>query len=69
MQPHEPDPKYIYYIGRSKNFEEWQESRKDQDTIYKGFENRFKTNILKKFIDDKFTIWKYNENDDDDDKK
>ncbi|PKB96310.1 hypothetical protein RhiirA5_435045, partial [Rhizophagus irregularis] len=21
--PHEPDPKYIYYIGKSKNFEEW----------------------------------------------
>ncbi|GBC04565.1 hypothetical protein RclHR1_05740007 [Rhizophagus clarus] len=66
LRPHEPDPKYIYYIGRSKNFEEWQESRKnDQDIIYKGFENKSKINIFKKFVDDEFSIWKYNDDDDD----
>jgi hypothetical protein len=67
LRPHEPDPKYIYYIGRSKNFEEWQEIRKgDQDTIYKGFENKSKTNTFKKFVEDKFSIWKYK---DDEEKK
>ena len=38
---HEPEPKYIYYFGQSKNFEEWYDTRKDdQGAIYKGFEEK-----------------------------
>ncbi|PKY56127.1 hypothetical protein RhiirA4_476196 [Rhizophagus irregularis] len=38
--PIEHDPKYIYYIGQSKNFETWRENRKDDGAIYKGFEEK-----------------------------
>ncbi|PKK76736.1 hypothetical protein RhiirC2_844931 [Rhizophagus irregularis] len=37
--PREPDPKYIYYIGKSKNFEEWSNKR-EQCVIYKDFEEK-----------------------------
>ncbi|RIA86143.1 hypothetical protein C1645_829709 [Glomus cerebriforme] len=62
--PHEPDPKYIYYIGQSKNFEEWYKNRKnDQGVIYKDFEEKstFTRNIFKESDYDKFSIWKYEE--------
>src|SRR5256885_11620847 len=60
--PHEPDPNYIYYIGRSKNFEEWHRSRElDQDIIYKEFENKFKPNPFKKIVKDQFSIWKFDD--------
>src|SRR5579871_2084276 len=36
--PLEHDPRYIYYIGESKNFESWYEDRKNDDAIYKAFE-------------------------------
>ncbi|GES94217.1 hypothetical protein GLOIN_2v1475234 [Rhizophagus clarus] len=34
------DPKYIYYIGQSKNFEKRYEDRKDDGPIYKDFEEK-----------------------------
>ncbi|CAI2181778.1 17756_t:CDS:10 [Funneliformis geosporum] len=32
--PHEADPKCVYYVGRSKNFEEWRNSIDDKEKIY-----------------------------------
>uniref|UniRef100_U9SUV0 Ion transport domain-containing protein n=1 Tax=Rhizophagus irregularis (strain DAOM 181602 / DAOM 197198 / MUCL 43194) TaxID=747089 RepID=U9SUV0_RHIID len=36
----EPEPNYIYYFGQAKYFEEWYNTRKDDDksAIYEGFE-------------------------------
>ncbi|CAB4389908.1 unnamed protein product [Rhizophagus irregularis] len=31
---HEHDPKYIYYFGQSKNFEDWYNKKKEQGPIY-----------------------------------
>jgi len=40
--PCEPDPKYLYYIGQSKNIEAWCKSgRGYQGAIYKDFEKKF----------------------------
>ena len=38
----EPDPKYIYYIGQSENFEEWYNSIKknDEGPIYQDFKEK-----------------------------
>lgn len=49
----EPEPEYIYYIGQSKNFEDWYDMRKgDQNAIYKGFEEKstFRNGFLMKRI-------------------
>jgi hypothetical protein len=58
----DPEPEYIYYIGQSKNFEEWYETRKDdQKAIYEGFEQKstFMRRTFKIETYDKFSIWKY----------
>ncbi|GES84549.1 hypothetical protein GLOIN_2v1769896 [Rhizophagus clarus] len=58
----DPEPEYIYYIGQSKNFEEWYEMRKDdQKSIYEGFEHKstFMRKIFKRTSYDKFSIWDY----------
>ena len=60
-----PEPKHIYYIGQSKNFEEWYDIRKgDQGGIYKEFEEKstFTKHIYKDSDYDHVSIWKYNEN-------
>ncbi|CAG8584837.1 21565_t:CDS:10 [Rhizophagus irregularis] len=59
--PREPDPKYIYYIGKSKNFEEWSNKR-EQCVIYKDFEEK-STYIKHNFQETDYdgnSIWKYN---------
>ena len=61
----EPDPKYIYYVGQSKNFEGWYDIRKgDQGEIYKEFEEKstFTKPIFKDANYDHVSIWKYDEN-------
>jgi hypothetical protein len=59
----ENDPKYIYYFGQSKTFEEWNKSKKDdQGAIYKELEEKStftKRNFEKRDYDD-HSIWKYN---------
>ncbi|CAB5389539.1 unnamed protein product [Rhizophagus irregularis] len=57
--PIEHDPKYIYYIGQSKNFETWRENRKDDGAIYKGFEEKstFTKFVFEEKDYDKFSIW------------
>ncbi|PKY56958.1 hypothetical protein RhiirA4_448878 [Rhizophagus irregularis] len=57
--PIERDPKYIYYIGQSKNFETWCEDRKDDGAIYKGFEEKstFTKFVFEEKDYDKFSIW------------
>jgi hypothetical protein len=60
----EPDPKYIYYVGQSKNFEEWSDARKGkQNAIYKGFEEKstFTSRTFKESDYDSVSIWKYDE--------
>ncbi len=62
---HEPEPKYIYYFGQSKNFEEWYDTRKDdQGAIYKGFEEKstFTKRLYKESNYDKRSIWVYDDN-------
>lgn len=61
----EPEPKIIYYFGQSKNFEEWYNTRNNQDTIYKEFEEKstFIKNIFKVRDYDKSSIWKYDDDD------
>ncbi|GBB88710.1 hypothetical protein RclHR1_15290001 [Rhizophagus clarus] len=57
--PHEPDPKYIYYVGKSKNFEEWSK-KTEQCVIYKDFEEKstyIKYNFQKADYDD-YSIWR-----------
>jgi DNA polymerase II small subunit/DNA polymerase delta subunit B len=56
-----PDPKYIYYIGHSKNFEEWYNNvKKDgQSVIYEELEKKSTKYIIKKDYDH-VSIWKYN---------
>ncbi|PKY60130.1 hypothetical protein RhiirA4_517403 [Rhizophagus irregularis] len=56
-----PDPIYIYYIGRSENFEKWYDDRKNDGPIFSNFE---KKHTLAKFVlenkdYDKFSLWKY----------
>jgi hypothetical protein len=61
---HDTDPKYIYYISQSKNFEEWYNSRKnDQDPIYKDFEEKttFTSHVFEEKNYDKYSIWDYEE--------
>ncbi|CAB4479057.1 unnamed protein product [Rhizophagus irregularis] len=64
--PIERDPKYIYYIGQSKNFEKWCEDRKDDGAIYKGFEEKstFTKFVFEEKDYDKFSIWVYDDDDD-----
>ncbi|CAG8705421.1 11362_t:CDS:10, partial [Funneliformis caledonium] len=60
----EPEPKYIYYIGQAKNFEEWYKSRKgDRGPIYKEFEEKstFKRYNFKESNFDKVSIWKFDD--------
>jgi hypothetical protein len=62
--PREPDPKYIYYIGKSKNFEEWS-SKREQCVIFKDFEER-STYIKCSFQEadyDNNSIWEYKKSD------
>ncbi|PKY53511.1 hypothetical protein RhiirA4_471776 [Rhizophagus irregularis] len=59
----EPEPKYIYYVGQSKILEEWLDSKKDQDAIYKDTEEKTtstKFNFKEKDYD-KHLILTYNE--------
>jgi hypothetical protein len=60
--PAEPEPKYIYYIGQSKNFQEWYQMRKnDQGEIYKDFEEK-STIYNQAFMDvnyDDISIWEF----------
>ncbi|CAB4463688.1 unnamed protein product [Rhizophagus irregularis] len=61
--PHiKSDPKYIYYIGRSKHFETWYESRKDDGPIFSDFEKKstFSKFVFEEKDYDEFSIWKYN---------
>jgi len=54
--PHRQDPKYIYYIGQSKNFEEWSESRVgERCEIYKDLEEK------STYIKYKFTKFDYDD--------
>ncbi|CAI2167598.1 17997_t:CDS:2 [Funneliformis geosporum] len=70
--PHELDPKYIYYIGQSINFENWHKSRKeDQGAIYKDFEEppTLITNAFKRSTYDEYSIWQFENNKNKNDKK
>ncbi|RIA87165.1 hypothetical protein C1645_828188 [Glomus cerebriforme] len=62
--PIEQDPKYIYYIGQSKNFETWYESRKNDGPIYKDYEEKstFTKYIFEEKDYDRFSIWEYDHN-------
>ncbi|PKY51632.1 hypothetical protein RhiirA4_546667 [Rhizophagus irregularis] len=63
--PPEPEPKYIYYIGQSKNFQEWYQKRKDdQGEIYKDFEEKPTNIITQAFKDvdyDETSIWQFDD--------
>ncbi|CAB4463606.1 unnamed protein product [Rhizophagus irregularis] len=63
--PNEPEPKFIHYIGQSKNFQEWFQLRKDdQGEIYKDFDEKT-TNTIQAFIDvdyDESSIWNFDDN-------
>ena len=65
MWKHEPEPKYIYYVGQCKTLEEWNDKRKaDQDAIYKAFEEQTTftgVTLFKKSYYDKDSIWEYND--------
>jgi hypothetical protein len=56
-----PDPKYIYYTGRSKNFEEWYNNiKKDgQNVIYQGLKEKSTGHTFKEADYDDVSIWKY----------
>ncbi|RGB26308.1 hypothetical protein C1646_770586 [Rhizophagus diaphanus] len=56
-----PDPKYIYYICRSKHFETWYESRKNDGPIFSDFEKKstFSTFVFEEKDYDEFSLWKY----------
>ena len=62
---HEPDPRFIYYIGQSKSFEEWHNNIKldGQDPIYKDFEDKstFTEHCFKEACYDNYSIWKHGE--------
>ncbi|GBB91276.1 hypothetical protein RclHR1_18460001 [Rhizophagus clarus] len=55
------EPKYIYYIGKSKTFEKWYEDRKDDGPIYKDFEKKstFAKFVFEEKDYDRFSIWNY----------
>ncbi|RGB26855.1 hypothetical protein C1646_769875 [Rhizophagus diaphanus] len=55
------DPKYIYYIGRSKHFETWYESRKNDGPIFSDFEKKstFSKFVFEEKDYDEFSLWKY----------
>jgi hypothetical protein len=60
--PHEPEPKFIYYIGQSTNFQEWYQMKKnDQGEIYKDFEEKTTINnhAFKDVDYDDVSIWKF----------
>jgi hypothetical protein len=63
---HEHDPKYIFYFGQSKNFEEWYNKIKDQSPIYKEIED--KSTFTKRIFEDevknfdKYSILKFDDN-------
>src|SRR4051812_46946224 len=65
LWPHEPDPKYIYYIGQSKNFEEWYKNIKKhhEGPIYQDFEEKctFTKFTFEKSDFDESSIWNYEE--------
>ncbi|PKK62583.1 hypothetical protein RhiirC2_790159 [Rhizophagus irregularis] len=60
---HDYDPKYIYYIGRSEHFET---DRKNDGPIFKDVEKKstFAEFVFKDKVYDKFSIWKYDDDDD-----
>ncbi|POG75683.1 hypothetical protein GLOIN_2v1475233 [Rhizophagus irregularis DAOM 181602=DAOM 197198] len=63
---HDYDPKYIYYIRRSEHFETWYEDRKNDGPIFKDVEKKstFAEFVFKDKVYDKFSIWKYDDDDD-----
>ncbi|GBB90311.1 hypothetical protein RclHR1_17200003 [Rhizophagus clarus] len=65
----EPEPKYIYYLGRPQNYEDWCNIRKDDNksAICKDFEKKstFAKFIFKEKDFDRFSIWDYHNYDDD----
>ncbi len=68
--PQEPIPKYIYYIGQAKNFEEWYKNRKgERGPIYKEFEEKstFIKYEFKESTFDRYSIWKFDKEDSDKD--
>ncbi|POG75704.1 hypothetical protein GLOIN_2v1562889 [Rhizophagus irregularis DAOM 181602=DAOM 197198] len=71
--PPEPEPKYIYYIGQSKNFQEWYQKRKDdQGEIYNDFEEKPTNIITQAFKDvdyDETSIWQFDDDNSSDTKK
>ncbi|CAI2173626.1 3244_t:CDS:10 [Funneliformis geosporum] len=72
FQHQEPEPKYIYYIGQAKNFEEWYKSRKgDRGQIYKEFEEKstFTRYNFKESSIDEVSIWKFDDKHKNDKKK
>ncbi|UZO23198.1 uncharacterized protein OCT59_015542 [Rhizophagus irregularis] len=60
---HEPEPKHIYYFGQSKTLEDWYNNRKEDDAIYKDFEEKstFTKHDFKKKSLDEASIWVYDE--------
>ncbi|PKY52149.1 hypothetical protein RhiirA4_469605 [Rhizophagus irregularis] len=60
----EPEPKFIYYLGQPRNFEEWSVAKKrNEGAIYDDFEENsvFIQRIFKERNYDKFSIWKYDD--------
>ena len=60
-----PEPRYIHYIGQSRNFEEWYKNRKDdQGEIYKDLveKSTFTTHTFEESTYDKYSIWKFEDN-------
>ena len=57
---HEPEPRYIYYIGQSKQFDEWYDNI-EKEPIYKELEDKstFTKRVFKEEDYDRFSIWKY----------
>ncbi|GBC49398.2 hypothetical protein GLOIN_2v1787114 [Rhizophagus irregularis DAOM 181602=DAOM 197198] len=59
----EPEPKHIYYFSLAKNFEEWCNTRKDeQGAIYKAFEEFTTSGIFKELDYDKYSFLTYDNN-------
>ena len=59
---HESEPRYIYYIGQSKQFEKWY-NNVEKDPIYKEIEEKstFTEHVFKEVDYDRVSIWKYDD--------
>jgi len=59
----QPEPRYIYYVCRSKKFEKWYKSIKDdQGAIYEDLEEKSTSkyiNCFKESTYDEVSIWKF----------